>query len=105
MQNTNQVPALFKRNTKRQKTEKNVNLTQAQVQQLICILKENISIEHSMLKDTKRQASIYWNYCNPDDPSTKEYFHTLNYFKDVSEQFKQKIAKLNKLQNTLKKMR
>ena len=105
MQTTKQVPALFKRTTKRQKQQKTTTLTQAQVQSLVSLLKENIQIEQHMLKDTRKQASTYWNYCNPTDPATKEYFYSMNYFKDLVKEGKEKIAKLNKLQNTLKKMR
>ena len=102
---TKQVPALFKRTTKRVKQQKTTTLTQAQVQIMVSLLKANIQIEHCILKDARKQASIYWNYCNPTDPTTKEYFYTMNYFKEITKAQKLKIAKLNKLQNTLKKMR
>lgn len=102
---TKQVPALFKRTTKRQKQQKTTTLTQAQVQSLVSLLKENIQIEQHMLKDARKLTASYWNYCNPTDDGTKEYFYSLNYFKDIARTHKEKIAKLNKLQNTLKKMR
>ena len=106
MQNTSkQIPALCKRTTKCQKQQKTTTLTQAQIQTMVSLLKANIQIEHCILKDARKQASIYWNYCNPTDPTTKEYFYTMNYFKEIAKAQKQKIAKLNKLQNTLKKMR
>lgn len=105
MQTTKQVPALFKRTTKRQKQQKTTTLTQAQVQSLVSIMKEAIRIEQMILKDARKQASTYWNYCNPTDPTTKEYFYSMNYLKDIAKEGKEKIAKLNKLQNTLKKMR
>ena len=106
MQNTSkQIPALCKRTTKCQKQQKTTTLTQAQLQSLVSLLKEDLAVEQSILKDARKQASIYWNYCNPTDPTTKEYFYTMNYFKEITKVQKQKIAKLNKLQNTLKKMR
>ena len=102
---TKQIPALFKQTSKRIKRQKNVTLTQAQLQSLVSLLKEDLAVEQSILKDARKQASIYWNYCNPTDPTTNEYFYTMNYFKEITKAQKQKIAKLNKLQNTLKKMR
>lgn len=102
---TKQIPALFKQTSKRIKRQKNITLTQAQLQSLVSLLKEDLAVEQSILKDARKQASIYWNYCNPTDPTTKEYFYTMNYFKEITKAQKQKIAKLNKLQNTLKKMR
>lgn len=104
-QTTKQIPALFKQTSKRIKRQKNITLTQAQLQSLVSLLKEDLAVEQSILKDARKQASIYWNYCNPTDPTTNEYFYTMNYFKEITKAQKQKIAKLNKLQNTLKKMR
>lgn len=104
-QTTKQIPALFKQTSKRIKRQKNITLTQAQLQSLVSLLKEDLAVEQSILKDARKQSSIYWNYCNPTDPTTKEYFYTMNYFKEITKAQKQKIAKLNKLQNTLKKMR
>jgi hypothetical protein len=105
MQTMNQTPALFKRTTKRIKRLDPLSLTQGQIQSLVSLLKENLMIEQLMLRDAQSTAARYWNFCNPADPDSKAYFNSLNWHRDVAKYHKEKIAKLNKLQNTLKKMR
>lgn len=105
MQTTTQTPALLKRTTKRTKQPKTTTLTQAQVQSLVSLLKENIQIEQRLRLDTLQEAKHYWEHCNPDDPHTIVHFTCMNWLRDEAKYHKEKIAKLNKLQNTLKKMR
>ena len=102
-----QVPALFKRTTRRVKQKNTITLSQPQIQSLISLMKENIQVERAMLESSTKIASNMWNNCNPDDESQdmQDNFNYLNHFKSEIRKYKSKIAKLNKLQNTLKKMR
>lgn len=102
---TKQIPALFKQTSKRIKRQKNITLTQAQVQSLVSLLKENIQFEQARRRGDLETASNYWENCNPDDPMTIGHFNFMNSIRNEARRHKEKIAKLSKLQNTLKKMR
>lgn len=92
-----------RRTTKRVKQPIPVaNLTQAQAQSLIDLLKGVLSEYAAWKKETNTIKETLWQNCNPDDSNTEKYFDALNRVKADIRISKVRFQKLIKIQKKLK---
>jgi len=99
-----QIPALFKRKTKRQ-TAKNVKqLTGADLQVQIQVNKALLSYMEEQLQIMHFKAGQLWNLCIPGNKESESRFIELNYVKDTIRSVQQRRNRLAKIQNKLKSL-
>lgn len=80
-------------------------LTQGEVQFLVKILEKELRDTVLRKYIWKKDSKIYYQFCDPDNPSTEKYFHCYNQSKDNYKAHAQKYNKLSAIQRKLKKLR
>lgn len=64
--------------------------------ELIASFEENIRI-------AERTIAKLWNVCDPENPASKVYFDDMNRWKDIKRELQGKLARMQRIQSTLKK--
>lgn len=104
----NKTPALLIKNwpnTPKKGKRMKKELNQAEIQYLIAINRDGLTILQSQIEQAKDFAATMWNDCKPDDPSTLHYYTKLNETKAWLESAQRHYKTLSRVQSKLKTMR
>lgn len=82
-----------------------VELTQAELQFLVQLLKDRIGPTQSLARFMKSKCAELYELCDPNDGSTEDDFYYLNFQKDALRYWKNKNNKLSAIQAKLKRAR
>ena len=84
---------------------KNIELTQAELQLLVSLLKDKIDSAQSHVTYMKSKCAELYELCDPDEHSLKDSFDSLNQYKDALRYWKNQNNKLSAIQAKLKRAR
>lgn len=104
-----QIPALLQSKTKIRKEYKmKPELTQAEVQSLICHNARYLTSLNDTCSVVRAAAKVAWSKCDPankDDELVKFYFDGLNALRDYQRFLTAESLKMSKIQGKLKALR